>query len=283
MIGIIGQQLRALGHGAISDANHDAIYRRDQGINIVVEGFTAGSIEVVRRLHEQGARFLYLATEEPTDKGFNHGTQKEMVMRQQTFVEAAKYCEGIICLVPGEHVTRWYGQHAPAAYCELGYAPALVRRDDGREPDFDFGFFGSLSPRRLKLLKKLATRTGKRIKITADFPSQDARDADVRRCRVVLQIRKFEEMGLVSSSRCCTSLCLGRPILAEPHAMSKPWDEIVRFSASEKAFFDDALLAWATWRPLHAGQMTKFKEKLPPEACIGKALDEIGVLQKEAA
>lgn len=283
VIGIIGRQLQALGHTAVWDQKNEQFVTNEFGVNIVVEGFTESSIRTIAQLHERGARFIILATEEPTEKGFNHGTQVEMVKRQKMFPEAAKFCEGIIHLVPGEHITKWFGQFAPAAYTELGYAPALVRKEDGVVPDFDFGFYGSVSPRRLKLLKKLANRTGRTIKIMADFGTQADRDKQMRRARVILQIRKFEEMGLVSSSRCNTALCLGRPVVAEPHDLCKPWDEIVRFSHSQDGFFADAMMAWATWRGMHSQQMAKFKEKLPPELCIGAALKAIRFDEKKIA
>src|SRR6185503_2202241 len=127
VIGIIGHQLRELGHTAVWDKKNDQFLARDTGINIIVEGFTPPVIEIMAGAHARGCRFVILATEEPTEKGFNHGVDPEMIMRQRMFPEAARYCEGIIHLVPGKRVTDWYGQFAPAAYTELGFARTLVR------------------------------------------------------------------------------------------------------------------------------------------------------------
>lgn len=279
VIGILGHQLRALGHGAVWNPANDKLLTGDAGINIVVEGFTPGSIHVMDQAHSQGARFLILATEEPTPRGFNHGTQIEMVKRQEMFPEAAKLCEGVLHLVPGERITQWYGQFAPSAPVELGYASTLVR-SGYEDPEYDFGFYGSLSKRRLAILKRLANRvmTQKAVKIVADFATQDDRDREMRRAKVIVQVRKFEAMGLVSSSRCNTALCLGRPVIAEPHELSHPWDEIVRFSKTMDRFYDDALMVRAAWRGIHADQFAKFKEKLSPQVCVGNALEKIGVL-----
>src|SRR6267154_6714230 len=144
VLGIFGHQFRALGHQIVWDERNHMFLNtlNGQGMNIVVEGFTPDAIKLMANAYNQGARFIILATEEQTPKGFNHGTQIEMVYRQKHFPEAAKYAEGIIHLVPGEHVTRWYGQFCPSAPCELGYAPSLVRSDDF-EPTYDFGFYGS--------------------------------------------------------------------------------------------------------------------------------------------
>jgi hypothetical protein len=297
IIEIISSQLVALGHTAAWDRTNDKMVTKEVGINILVEGFTQQHVQIIRMMHEAGARFLILATEEPTDKGFNHGTQKEMVARQKVFPLVAPYIEGIIHLVPGEHVTRWYSQFAPSAYTELGYAPNLLRQNvpimvknrDGTkrvlaEPDYNFGFYGSLTPRRERLLKRLEKKSGKPVKAMVTFGTGIERDNDMRRAKVILQVRKFDEMGLVSSSRCNTALCIGRPVVAEPHELCKPWDEVVKFSTqcesiveTEEAFFDAAMAASSMWRSIHAIQLAKFKEKFPPEVCIGAALEKIGI------
>jgi len=278
VVHIMSCQLRALGHRPVWDKANNKLVTKESGINVVVEGFTPQAIAIMKEYYEKGARFLILATEEPTDKGFNHGTQKEMVWRQQTFPEAAKYAEGIIHLVPGQHVTDWYAQFAPAAYAELGYAQELLR-PGWNSPTYEFGFYGSLTPRRVKLLKRLAKMTGKEkaVRVVGNFATQDERDTAMRDAKVVVQVRKFDEMGLVSSSRCCTALAIGRPVIAEPHELSKPWDEIVHFSPSLEAFYAEALVAAATWRGLHAAQFSRWKEKLPPEVCLGAALATVGV------
>src|SRR6266487_546903 len=170
VIGIFGRQLRALGHTAIWDQKNDK-FVQNGGFNVVVEGFTHQTIGLLANAHAQGCRFLILATEEPTLKdpngsysdpanwkGFNHGTQVEMIQRMFAFPHAAKFCEGILHLVPGEHVKNWYGQFARASYVELGYAPSLERWQGQPEPDYDFGFYGSGTPRRERLLKRLARR-----------------------------------------------------------------------------------------------------------------------------
>jgi hypothetical protein len=304
IIEIISCQLIALGHTSVwgKDVRADVSERNnhfvggDNGVNIIVEGFREHHIRTVADLHARGARFVVLATEEPTEKGFNHGTDKEMVERQQVFPLVAPYIEGIVHLVPGDHVTRWYSQFAPAAYTELGWSPKIMRQaapivaKDGNgaqrvipEPDYEFGFFGSLTPRRHKLLKKLAkkvTNNPKAIITVVDFPTRSERDNTMRRAKVILQLRKFDEMGLVSSSRCNTALSIGRPVIAEPHDLCKPWDEVVRFSRTQESFVDEAIFMLSMWRGIYQSQLAKFKEKFPPEACIGRALEILGVGQE---
>lgn len=302
IIGIVGKSLIALGHDAVWDPSKSVeaaptFITADTGINIIVEGFRQQHVETLAKARAGGCRFLMLATEEPTPTGFNHGItkeaqsnpllrsmQQEMVARQEIFPEAAKYCEGILHLVPGKHVTDWYSQFAPAAYAELGYAPLLFRPKQFLIPTFDFGFYGSLTPRRQVVLSNLARAIKKPIEravvVVSDFKSQRDRDALMGKAKVLLQIRKVEAMGLVSSSRCNTALMIGRPVVAEPHDLSKPWDEVIDFPATPAEFVENAIAARDNWRELHAKQLERFKQAFPPERCVGEPLQEIGILPK---
>src|SRR5262249_36754102 len=104
VIGIFGAQLGALGHKAGWRRGNDQLLDRHSGINVIVEGFTPGITEIIAQYHAQGARFVILATEEPTERGFNHGLDQEMVLRQREFPNAAKYAEAIFHLVPGDRI-----------------------------------------------------------------------------------------------------------------------------------------------------------------------------------
>lgn len=298
VISIVGNMQRQLGHTVVWDTENDAKVEAGEpaqfihpslGYNVIVEGFTHTIIDAIKTPYEGGARFICLATEEPTDKGFNHGTQKEMVLRQQIFPEAMKYFDAILHLVPGKHITDWYGQFCPAAYAELGFAPQMVRPIYNQNPEYDFAFFGSLTDRRLKLLRKLSQYVGseKAVRVVADFATGQDRDLAVQNAKVVIQVRKFEALGLVSSSRCCTALYNGRPVVAEPHdkALSKPWDEIVKFTDTEQAFLLNARLARQNWRQMHGEQFVRFMTRLSPQAAVGNAMDTLNLeaLRQKAA
>ncbi len=291
-IGIVSHQLRALGHQTIWDPENDArdakdilFAHGDDQFNIILEGFTPEVIELIKRAHEDlGARFICLATEEPTPTGFNHGVTKDMVERQEMFPEAMKYFDGILHLVPG--CTEWYARWAPAAYVELGFAPALVRPQRITQPKFDFGFYGSVTPRRMALLKKLrdfVSPSRYAVRIVGDFAKDEDRNLAMQDCKIVVQIRKFEEMGLVSSSRCVTSLCLGRPVIAEPHELSSPWDTIVKFTQSEQEFLLTCRMARANWRDFHGAQFHRFMTTLTPEFCVGAPLRSLQLNERRRA
>lgn len=276
VVGIISHQLRALGHEVIWERSNDHFVAKEHGINLVFEGFTESSIATIDA-HYPNARFVYIATEEPSDKGFNKGETLQMVKRQKIFCEATRYCEGILHLVPGDHVTKWYSQFAPTSHIELGYAPSLVRTDDFKEPDFDFGFFGYISRRRAKILKRLSKITSRGVFVESNFSTQTKRDDDMRRARVIVQIKKDDKLQFVSSSRCNTALHLGRPVVAEPHAQTDLWGNVIKFSETLESFYNDCFMARSAWRGVHATQMDKFRNVLSPEFCIGRALKEINL------
>lgn len=285
VIGIFGHQLRALGHRAIWETKNIGFIPKNIGYNVIVEGFVPQHEAIIAAAHQNGARFIILATEEPTDRGFNHGYQDEMVRRQRDFHCGGKFADAIFYLVPGDHVHRFYSQFCPAHYLELGYSPSLMRVRKGQEPEFDFGFYGSVTQRRKSILQKLANRIGtvKAIKVVSDFKTQVERDEQMSRAKVILQIRKFDRMGLVSTSRCNTAMHLGRPVVAEPHDLSKPWDEVVRFTSSMEGFFATAIAVRAAWKGIYVEQFEKFKAKFSPEICVGEPLRRMGISEEKLA
>lgn len=276
LIAIMTHQLRALGHDARSGAE---FIGAGEGYNVLIEAF--GDRDHLARIaaaHAQGCRFIYVATEEPTDQGFNHGVAPGMIDRQAAFPEAAQFADGVLHLVPGADVTRWYSQFALSAYAELGYAPTLVYDGRAVDPTFDFGFYGQVTYRRQQILSRLQSMTEKGILVLPNIELPQAqRDHEMRKVRVIITIREHDDMGFVSSSRCATALSLGRPVVAEPHEVCKAWGEVVHFSDSLESFYDDAVVLAQNWLSLHQTQLARFKIKFSPEICIGQPLREIGI------
>lgn len=282
----MGNQIAALGH-EVRWTSAITFIPREAGWNVLLEAFADGPatpdiadiVAKIAEAHAAGCRFLYVATEEPGEKGFNSALDPGMILRQNAFPRAAKFCDGILHLIPGERVARWYGQFAPAAYAELGYAPGMAYPDDGLEPGHDFAFYGKMTWRREQIIWTLEAKTRKPVlQLTTFWTPRVERDALMRRAKVILQVRANLETQWVSSTRCAASLHFGRPVVAEPHDNRGPWDEIVPFSASIEQFYDDAVAMAASWRQAHAGQVERFAAKLPPEHCVGRALREIGAI-----
>lgn len=277
---IMGAQMVALGHRA-SFTTEPVFVPREDGCNVVLESFAddPATLKAIAEAHARGCRFIIVATEEPTETGFNHGLEPAMIDRQNAFPEAAKYAEGILHLVPGEHVTKWYAQFAPTAYAELGHAPDLVDQTAGTEPTHDFGFYGKMTWRRSEMLEHLERMAGsKALRITSLDVPRAQRDATMRRAKVIVQIRANEEWGMVSSTRCATALSFGRPVVAEPHPFSAPWNRVVSFADSVEGFYGAAMSATRYWKDLHRHQLARFERVLTPEVCIGEPLRRIGII-----
>src|SRR5258706_14907696 len=87
---IIGHQLQALGHKAIWFRENDKFLMPSAGINLVVEGFTSASTAVVAEARQRAARFICVATAEPTPTGFHCRSDPAMGLRQLQVANATQ-------------------------------------------------------------------------------------------------------------------------------------------------------------------------------------------------
>lgn len=260
----IAKQLEDCGH--VVKWYDDALIAHEDLYMIVFDGFHESQVPLFKDFHERGGKLIIVATEEPTDNGFNHGAIKHMVGRSERFAAIAPYATAIWYLVPG---STWYEQFCPATFLDLGYSPRLIRRWD-IPVEFDVGFFGSVTKRRAEMLKKFAAY-GLRLHIPK-FGDSEFRDREISRCKVVVQLRSYEQMGLLSSSRCSTALHLGRPVLAEPHGNPGKWPDIIRFEDIDFMAYMAEQMA-NNWQEEHANQMAKFMELMPASKVMAKALE----------
>lgn len=275
VIGIIAHQLRACGH-VIEYSNNHMIHPYD-GYNILVEGFTQWSIDMLRKAQQlRGARYIFIATEEPGELGFNGIKHGDMRSRQELFPQAAELCDGVLALVPGAE--SWYGRFAPAKHIELGYAPTLVREQKG-DPEWIYGFYGSVTKRRATMFRKLERRARgeKTLRLVTSFLPGAERDKAMMQAKIILQIRIIEHLGLVSSSRCATALHLGRMVYAEPHKHSHPWDQVIEFAKSTEEFVESAIGYLPFWRSKYQQQLARFKDIMSPRNCVGRQIEELGL------
>lgn len=273
---IMGGQIDALGHRATY--NNSTFIKRDDGYNVILESFAdnPATIASIKAAHFSGSRFIIVATEEPTPKGFNSGLEPAMIDRQIAFPAAAQYADGILHLIPGDHINGWYSQFAPAAHADLGAYTMLPVSPVA--PDYEFGFYGKMTWRREMMLGKLGKIGRVLLLHSLDMPRRE-RDVFMRRAKVIVQIRANEEWGMVSSSRCASALMLGRAVIAEPHPSPAPWNKVIRFAPTVEAFYDVANKTMLRWRTEYREQYQRFVETMTPARCIGDPLRKIGVLK----
>jgi hypothetical protein len=102
----------------------------------------------------------------------------------------------------------------------LLYCRGLVRRQFGREPGDTLVFYGSLTPRRQRLLQALQ-ETG--VKTTALFGMYgQQRDRIIFRSWAVLNLHKFDDIDLFEPVRCFYPLINEIPVISEDF-QAEPW------------------------------------------------------------
>ena len=102
----MGLQMRALGHHVTwsDDLIPASVKGGGFAYNVLLESFAddPATLDRIYRAHALGCWFIYVATEEPSDAGFNHGLDPAMIDRQNAYAEAMKYAVGtlhLICLL----------------------------------------------------------------------------------------------------------------------------------------------------------------------------------------
>ncbi len=249
---IVGNQLYALGHRARYAGPDAPFIPADAGYNVVLDGITDAVGEKIPAANGMGARFLYLVTDRPP-----------------AFSPALVRCFDAALSMDADVGARWT---RPVARLELGYAPTLMKLS-AAVPTIDVGFFGPVSKRQSKILKKMHQRIN--VLVEDDHTK---RETGIYKVKVVLQLREIDdELKPVSASDCNAALCLGRPVLADAHLRKWPWGNIVNITSSMDDFYNECkLMINGRWRDDYTKQFTKFA-KLTPEVCIGEPLRKIGI------
>ncbi len=286
----LGAQLELYGH--TWEINDRSVALTPDTVNVLFEGFSQEAIDVYGAHVHAGARYICIATEQPTGYGpdglggdFNFGRPDHMKGRQARFVEACRRLRflAIWALVPGADTHAWYKRWCPnVGYLPSGFAPAQLRQAR-REPEFDFGMYGSIAEggRRWQWLERLHKETGRSVHILGSkgIVPVGERDREMQRCKVLLQIRPNEEAELVSSSRVAASLHAGRCVVAEHHTRHQPYSRVVRFApaAGFASFKRSCLLALGHWRGEYMVQLSRFQEILGPDRTMLPALEAAGI------
>jgi len=284
---IVAHQLMALGHTWDISDDELIVEAPEPVVNILVEGFEDGPCFAdIERLHDAGARIGILATEQPTPLGFNWGADPLMVKRQAFFHRAAALADWIMPLVPGDEVLAWYAQFGkPVAYLPLGFAPTLLVKPYAGKKRWHFGTYGGAvdkGNRRHAVVKRFAA-AGYPVRVVGGFPERAVRDAEMDQCHAILQIRPNDDAELVSSCRIATMLHRGLPVVAEPHKLAQGYDELITFAPTEADFVRTAILVRATARGTYEAQLQRFQRRFSPQACIGRALEQVGLVGERIA
>jgi hypothetical protein len=121
-------------------------------MNVIFEHFRDADVDI---LNGNDFRFGLVATEIPIGQSFNGIDQEPWLTRRRAFNKIAPRAEFIwsFAEAPVEAYARW----APSGYLELGYLENIDDPIFASEPEFDFGFYGTLqmSSYRSEVLERL--------------------------------------------------------------------------------------------------------------------------------
>lgn len=177
-------------------------------INLIWENSARGH---ALALKESGVTYGIVGTEIPDGTGFNWRSDPPWPERWRAFEELAHGASFIWSMIENSVVD--YSRFAPTGFMELGYSDLLIPYQARWDPEFDFGFYGLLTPHRQAVLEEL----GRYCKIitpkTMLLPSELS--AFISQCRIGINFRQSPQWPIPSPTR------LGRLLHARRGAVSE--------------------------------------------------------------
>lgn len=139
--------------------------------------------------------------------------------RQRNLLRVLPQCDFVWPIVPSE-----YDRYVPAerlAFLDFGYVEAL-RRDGlpARDRDIDVLLYGSMNERRRRVLDELTAR-GLKVAATRGLLPDYMRDDLIGRAKVVLDLRRSDDVKFTSPTRICTALQMGATLVSEKFDTSR--------------------------------------------------------------
>jgi hypothetical protein len=232
-IKLIGGGLAALGHGVTYGFDDDVVPW--PGVNLLVEFFNFSPVvDQVIALKTSSDRYAFglICYEDLQDRA---------VMDDPAFADRRPSLERLLphmdfgwTVVPSDYSGLAGGDRV--RYLEYGYVPAL-RRTDVLMRDIDVLFYGFVGPRRGPLFNALVQR-GLRVSMTTGILPGYFKNDLLDRARVVVDVRRSEEVRFLAPARLATILHAGAVIVVEqfdagptatfyPYTANAPFAEIV--------------------------------------------------------
>lgn len=139
--------------------------------------------------------------------------------RDRNLLRVLPYCDFVWPMVPSD-----YDKHVSAdrlSFLDFGYVDALRR--EGLPPqqrDIDVLLYGSINDRRRSVLEKLTAR-GLKVAATRGMLPDYMRDSLIARSRVVLDMRRGDDVKFTSPTRICAALQMGATVVSEKFDTSR--------------------------------------------------------------
>jgi len=193
--------------------------------------------------------------------------------RRRNLLRILQHCEFVWPIVPSE-----YDQYVPPerlAFLEFGYVEAL-RRDGlaAGDRDIDVLLYGSMNDRRQAVLDALKGR-GLKVAATRGWLPDYMRDNLLGRSKVVLDVKRSDDVKFTSPSRICTAVQMGATLLSERFDTSRlaslyaytqpcPFGEVVDRAT--------ALARSSDWQDLGPAARERFKSETSMAENLARAM-----------
>jgi hypothetical protein len=107
----------------------------------------------------------------------------------------------------------WHQRGVKAEYVPIGYMPQLTRIRSAIHPDVDVLFFGSMNPRRQKVIDQLQRMPGLRMEVCKGYGTE--RDPMIARSKVILNLHYYESPQLFEIVRVSYLLANRKAVVSE--------------------------------------------------------------------
>ncbi len=210
--------LRALGHRVTMGIFPNLPER--PSVVLALEFFNRDNVtdDYLRWRAETGSRFCMglICTEDIDDKLVME--KPEHPHRRQNLIRVLPHFDFVWPLVPCD-----YGRYVEAdrlSFLDFGYIEALRRDVPAGPRDIDVLLYGSVNDRRRKVIDELKRR-GLTVAATRGWLPDYMRDALIGRAKVVLDLKRGDEVKYTSPSRICTALHMGATVISERFDVSR--------------------------------------------------------------
>lgn len=139
--------------------------------------------------------------------------------RRRNLLRVSPQCDFVWPIVPSDYDK--YVVPERLAFLDFGYVEALRR--EGLPPpqrDIDVLLYGSINDRRRSVLEKLTAR-GLKVAATRGMLPDYMRDSLIARSRVVLDMRRGDDVKFTSPTRICAALQMGATVVSEKFDTSR--------------------------------------------------------------
>jgi hypothetical protein len=220
---------------------------------------------------ESGVTFGLVGTEIPDGKGFNWRHFPPWPARWDAFQVVARGAAFIWSMI--ESSVPDYAQFAPTAYAELGFSDLLVPYESGLDTEFDFGFFGLMTPYRRAVLDKI----GRHFKVAV--PEGLLSPGDLRtfiaRSRIGICFRQSPEWPIPSPTRLGRLLLARRGIAAESTPVTTRQSSLVPTAPTDGDFAEFCLSRLrANWKAEADEAFERYRATMPMRQIMERLLDQ---------